>query len=280
MKKNNIELRLGTCIISLYLIWAVVWTVARFFFKIDIPLSLDQELLSPFTTYKNSIWLLGSDIYGRSLFKVLSTGLVYSLIISALVSSFSLFIGIVIGFLASETKGFVEYLLKLLINAFFIFPTILLAILVMAWIGPSVFGLVAALILAGWPSYARIAYAEAKRVKAMPFVESAISIGVGKIYLLFKVMLPSMAPVLLVHFVMGLSGVILSEAILSFLGLGGSEYSWGEQFAIAKNVLLEAPHISIILSILFGGLLVSLNLIGDGLRDKFDPLKDSRGKND
>lgn len=280
MKKVNFELKLGVFIISIYVVWALLWTILRVSFDISIPLSLDQELLPPFSSFKDQFWLFGSDIYGRSLFRVLSTGLVYSLLIGLAVSSCSLCIGLIIGFLAAESKGVLEYSLKLLINAFFIFPTILLAILVMAWIGPSVLGLVAALVLAGWPSYARISYAEAKRVQAMPFVESAVSIGVKKWYLLFRVMLPSMAPVLLVHFVMGLSGVILSEAILSFLGLGGSEYSWGEQFAIAKNVLLEAPHISVILSILFGGLIISLNLIGDGLRDKFDPQKDSRGKHD
>jgi peptide/nickel transport system permease protein len=76
---------------------------------------------------------------------------------------------------------------------------------------------------------------------------------------------------MLVHIVLGVSGVIISEAALGFLGLGGSEYSWGAMLSIAKTVLLEAPYIVIILSVVMAGLIIGLNLLGDGLRDYLDP---------
>ena len=71
--------------------------------------------------------------------------------------------------------------------------------------------------------------------------------------------------------VLGLSGVIVSEAALGFLGLGASPYSWGAMLGGAKTVLLEAPHIAVILSVTMAGLIIGLNLLGDGLRDYLDP---------
>ena len=78
---------------------------------------------------------------------------------------------------------------------------------------------------------------------------------------------------MIVNMVLGISGVIISEAALGFLGLGGSPYSWGAMLSAAKTVLLEAPHIAMILSMTMAGLIIGLNLLGDGLRDYLDPNK-------
>jgi ABC-type dipeptide/oligopeptide/nickel transport system permease subunit len=76
---------------------------------------------------------------------------------------------------------------------------------------------------------------------------------------------------MIVNMVLGISGVIISEAALGFLGLGASPYSWGAMLSAAKTVLLEAPHIAMILSLTMAGLIIGLNLLGDGLRDYLDP---------
>jgi peptide/nickel transport system permease protein len=80
-----------------------------------------------------------------------------------------------------------------------------------------------------------------------------------------------MLPIFMVHIILSLSGVIISEATLGFLGLGGSEYSWGVLLSMGKGVLLEAPFIVIITSLALGFLIIGLNLLGDGFRDYLDP---------
>ncbi|MFZ8934809.1 MAG: ABC transporter permease, partial [Bacteriovoracaceae bacterium] len=83
--------------------------------------------------------------------------------------------------------------------------------------------------------------------------------------------IPGIFPVLSIHLILGISGVIISEATLGFLGLGGSAYSWGALLSLSKTVLLEAPYIVIIFSLVLAGLIIGLNLLGDGLRDYLDP---------
>ena len=274
-RKLNKEIKVGAALIFSYLAWAVVWIVYSNFFKGTIgnpyfPKSdMTIELLSPGTNG----FLLGTDIYGRSIVEILSAGLSYSLSISLIVSLSSATIGIIIGYLSVTGNKTIKVLSDLVINLIFIFPSILIAIMVMSVIGQSFWGLVFALVITGWPGYARIARGETMRVIGLSYVESARAIGVTQMRLFLRVIIPSILPLMLVHIVLGVSGVIISEAALGFLGLGGSEYSWGAMLSIAKTVLLEAPYIVIILSVVMAGLIIGLNLLGDGLRDYLDPRK-------
>jgi peptide/nickel transport system permease protein len=127
------------------------------------------------------------------------------------------------------------------------------------------------MIITGWPGFAKISRNETKRILSLTYVESAKAIGISEFRLFFKIFLPELLPIITVNIVLNISGVIISEAALGFLGLGGSPYSWGSLLSNAKTVLLEAPHLSIILSLLMGGLIIGLNLVGDGLRDYLDP---------
>jgi peptide/nickel transport system permease protein len=141
----------------------------------------------------------------------------------------------------------------------------------MSFSGQSLFGLIFVLIFTGWPSYAKLARGETKRILGLCYLEGAKAIGSSKIRIFFKIMIPEILPIFLVHIILGLSGVIISEATLGFLGLGGSEYSWGVLLSMGKSVLLEAPYIVIITSLVLGILIIGLNLLGDGLRDYLDP---------
>ena len=141
----------------------------------------------------------------------------------------------------------------------------------MAVTGQSLFGLIFALSITGWSGYAKIARGETKRILNLPYVEASQSIGITEFRLFFKIILPALLPIIIVNMVLGVSGVIVSEATLSFLGLGGSRFSWGAILANAKVVLLEAPHVTIIISTFMAILIIGLNLMGDGLRDYLDP---------
>ncbi len=271
----NSEMKWGLSILSVYLFWAFGWFIYSYFIEGSLsspyaPIaSMKLELLSP----GENNFLLGTDIYGRSLFEILSAGLNYSLGVSITVSAVSAFIGISIGYLSVTGPRFIQVTSDLMINLIFVFPSILIAIMVMSVTGQSFWGLVFALVITGWPGYARIARGETMRVLGLTYVEAAKAIGVSNFRMFYKVIIPAILPFLLVHVVLGVSGVIISEAALGFLGLGGSEYSWGSMLSIAKTVLLEAPHLVIFLSMAMAGLIIGLNLLGDGLRDYLDPRK-------
>jgi len=264
--KLNKEIIFGGVILAVYAVWAMFWILGKGV-TFDPGAVIEHELLSPFSQG----YVFGTDVHGRSLFEVLSVGLLYTITLSLTVSFFSCAFGILVGYMSALNIKFVSEFMDLATNLIFIFPSILLAILVMAFSGASTTGLILCLIFTSWPGYARIARGETMRVMNLGFVESAKAIGVSHSRLFFKSILPSILPVISVHFVLGLSGVIISEASLGFLGLGASDYSWGAILSMAKVVLLEAPHVVIVTSILMTGLIISLNLFSDGLRDVLDP---------
>lgn len=273
MKKKSTELKIGALIISFYFLWAIVWVVIKYLIK-GTPLipyfpamNLQNELALPFE--KNLI--LGADLQGRSLLEVLSEGLAYTITISIAITCITSSIGIVVGYLAAKSNKSYNLFFDLIINIIFIFPGILIAILVMAITGQSLVGLVFALSITGWSGYAKITRGEVKRILNLSYVEASKAIGIGEIRLFFKIILPALFPIIIVNMVLGLSGVIVSEATLGFLGLGGSRYSWGAVLSNAKTVLLEAPHVTIIISLFMALLIMGLNLLGDGLRDYLDP---------
>lgn len=274
-KKLTKEMKWGFSILSLYVIWAVSWFVYKYFIvgtlnRPYVPeLNMQSELAMPFS--KGLV--LGADLLGRSLLEVLSAGLTYSLTLSMIVTLITASMGIVMGYMAVKAPGWVKLAFDLSINLVFIFPSILIAIMVMSVTGQSMQGLIFAMIITGWPGYAKIARGESKRVLALTYVEGAKAIGIGELRLFFTIIVPAILPVMVVNMVLGISGVIISEAALGFLGLGGSPYSWGAMLSAAKTVLLEAPHIAMILSLTMAGLIIGLNLLGDGLRDYLDPNK-------
>lgn len=263
----------GGGILSIYALWALFWFGYKYIIKGTLKhpyvplLEMQNELALPFS--KGLV--LGADLLGRSLLEVLSAGLAYSLTISIIVTIATASIGIFMGYMAVKAPGWVKLAFDLLINLIFIFPSILIAIMIMAVTGQSMKGLIFALIITGWTGYAKIARGESKRILALTYVEGARAIGIGEIRLFFRVIIPALLPIMIVNMVLGISGVIISEASLGFLGLGASPYSWGAMLGAAKTVLLEAPHIAMILSLTMAGLIIGLNLLGDGLRDYLDP---------
>ena len=272
-KKFPSEMKWGMVILISYVVWACTWIIYSHFIKgsIYLPyrpqLNMEYELLKPFSPGM----MLGADVMGRSIVEMLSAGLAYSLGISIVVTSLTVALGVGMGYLAVTSGKWTKYFFDLVINIVFIFPGILIAIMVMAVSGQSVTGLIFAMTLTGWTGYAKIARGETKRILGLSYVESARALGISELRLFFKIILPSIFPVMMVNMVLGISGVIISEAALGFLGLGASPYSWGAMLSNAKTVLLEAPHVAIILSLALAGLVIGLNLLGDGLRDYLDP---------
>lgn len=272
-KKLSKEFKVGAGILSIYAFWAFSWLFYGLFLKGDFltlytpAIDITRELLSPLS----DSFLLGTDQFGRPLLEVISAGLIYSIAVALTVGLTCATIGILMGLMMATGRPFIKYAFDSFTNLIFVFPSILIAIMVMSVVGESFWGLVFALVITGWPGYARIARGEILRVMGLSYVESAKAVGMGQIRLFLSIIIPAIFPVMLVHFVLGLGGVIISEAALGFLGLGGSPFSWGALLGLAKNVILEAPHMVVFISIAMAGLIIGLNLCGDGLRDYLDP---------
>ncbi len=267
MKKWSFETKFGASICSLYVLWGVVYLINSYFNNFVPTINIEKELLDPL----QDGYLLGTDIYGRSMLGMLSAGVIHSLIFAILTASSSAVIGVCAGGIMALGKSKISTLIEGIANSIYIFPTVLIAIMIMSLWEGGILTLWVTLVGVGWPGYARIARGEFLRIKTMPYVESARAVGVSPFRLFFKTMLPAIMPVIIVQLVLGLSGVIMSESTLGFLGLGTSEYSWGELLAMAKDVILEAPHIVVLTSLTMAGIILGLNLLGDGLRDALDP---------
>lgn len=270
---KNEDFKFGFFIISIYLFWALFWTFYILLYKGTLnnpyfPLpDMQFELIPPF---KNK-FLFGTDIHGRSVAEIISMGLIYSIGMAMVISLCSATIGVFMGHLSVTGSRMIKSFCEIFTNVVFTFPSILIAIIIMSFFGSSILGLIIALVFSGWAAYARIARGEIKRILGLPYVEAAKALGMSNRQIFFSSVLPGIFPQLLVHMVLGASGVIISESALGFLGLGGSQYSWGGLLATAKTVLLEAPYLSILISLSMAGLIIGLNLLGDGLRDILDP---------
>ena len=192
MGKFTKEMKWGIGILSLYVFWALSWFIYRYTIKGSIlkpympELDMKVELALPFTKGLT----LGADLLGRSLLEVLSAGLTYSLGLSLIVTITTASIGILMGYMAVKAPSWFKLVFDMVINLVFIFPSILIAIMIMAVTGQSMQGLIFAMVITGWPGYAKIARGEAKRVLALTYVEGARAIGIGEIRLFFTIIIP------------------------------------------------------------------------------------------
>ncbi len=255
-------------ILSLFMLWALTWAIVRAFFaqKIFLSVNLDYQLLPPLAEG----FILGTDVHGRSIAHLLSEGLIYSLGLSFSVSLSAAAIGLFLGYL-SIYQGVFSKIIDLFTDLVFVFPSILMAILVLSLVGESVWALYFVLTFSAWPAYAKLSHGECLQIQRKPFIEAAESLGVSVIRKFFIYYFPNLLPAIAVHFVLALSGVIITESTLGFLGLGGNEESWGALMASGKDVLLEGPHVVASVSAIMGPLIFSLNILGDELRDLLDP---------
>jgi peptide/nickel transport system permease protein len=238
----------------------------------DSPSSID---LSVRLQHPSAAHWLGTDELGRDILARLLYGGRVSFLVSALVVVFSLAVGTVIGLISGMAGGWLDELLMRAADVLLAFPGILFAIALMAILGPSLHNVVLALISIGWVTYARLARGLTLQLRERDFVLASRSLGASTSRLLFRHILPNLIPSLIVQASFSFAAVILAESALSFLGLGVQppDPSWGNMLSDGKNHLLDAPHLTIFPGLAIFLTVLSLNLLGDGLRDKLDVRK-------
>jgi peptide/nickel transport system permease protein len=216
----------------------------------------------------------GTDELGRDTLSRLLWGARLSLAVSVTVVVVSLFLGLVIGGLAGYLGGWVDTALTTFaMNTFLALPGILLAIAFAAFLGPGFTNLVLALAIGGWAGYARLVRAQVMAVRDREYVDAARALGAGGVRIFLRHILPNIVQPILVQAAIGMAGVILAEATLSFLGLGipAPAPSWGAMLNDARLHLFDSPHLVLFPAAAVAGAVLGFNFLGDALRDHLDP---------
>ena len=218
--------------------------------------------------------LAGTDELGRDTLSRLMWGARLSLTISVSVVLISLALGLAVGGLAGYLGGWVDTVLNTFaMNTFQALPGILLAIAFAAFLGPGFSNLVLALAIGGWAGYARLVRAQVMAVRDREYVDAARALGASGRRIFFRHILPNIIQPVLVQASIGMAGVILAEATLSFLGLGipSPAPSWGSMLNDARSHLFDSPHLVLFPALAVAGAVLGFNFLGDALRDELDP---------
>jgi peptide/nickel transport system permease protein len=215
---------------------------------------------------------LGLDELGRDILARVVSGARVSLFVGLVVVSVSASIGAVMGSLAGYYGGIVDEVISRIIDILLAFPGLLLAIALVAVLGPSLTNVALALSLIGWVGYARVVRAQVLQAREFEYVAAARAIGAATPRILIRHVLPAALPALIVQATLGMGGAILSEAALSFLGLGVQPPtpSWGAMLNYGRAHVLDAPHLTVFPGIVIALVVLGLNLLGDSLRDKVE----------
>jgi peptide/nickel transport system permease protein len=230
----------------------------------DLPL----RLVGPSNTHWFGLDELGRDILSRVL-----AGARISLLVGLVVVGVSAVIGTTLGAVAGYFGGRIDLTISRVMDVLLAFPGLLLAIALVAVLGPSLVNVVLALTVIGWVGYARLVRGQVLRAREFEYVIAAKALGAGTWRALTRHVLPTALPAVTVQSTLGMAAAILSEAALSFLGLGVQPPtpSWGTMINGGRAHLLDAPHLTIFPGLFLALLVLGFNFVGDGLRDRLDP---------
>ncbi len=279
MYRKNVGFTIGTIIVLALIICAIFCSFLAPYGYLNFdgsqgirPDQLNDSLLAPSSEY-----LLGTDKLGHDLLSVIIYGAQPALRVCLISSVISVLLGLVFGLTSGYYYGswwdnFVQFLINILMSI----PSMILAVGLVAFMGPTLDNVIIAFAVIGWTGTARLVRAKTQVVINMPFVEAAKAFGESDFNIIVRYVLPNIATTLIVLVTMSLPGTLLTSSTLSFLGIIQEEVipSWGTLVSQGLSNLYDAPWLTIIPGLTITIVAIGINLFGEGLRDYFDLNKD------
>lgn len=248
-----------------------------------IALAVFAPLIAPYDVAKmhagfklsapSAKFLFGTDHFGRDVLSRIVYGARVSLIVGIVSVSISAGLGYVFGMIAGFFEGKTEAIILMVMDVIFAFPSILLALFIVSALGTSIVNTMIAIGIVNIPVFTRTVRASVKSVKSMDYIKNARSVGLKPAAILFKHITPNVLAPFTVQATLALSGAVLTEASMSFLGLGiqPPNPSWGSMLSDARKYMEIAPWLVIFPALFIILTILSFNVLGDGLRDVLDP---------
>jgi len=217
--------------------------------------------------------IAGTDGNVRDEFSRLLYGARLSLMVGFSTVTFAIIIGTVLGALAGYLGGWVDNIIMRFMDVLLAFPSLLLAIAIVTFLGPGLVNALLAIGIVSIPSYARVVRASVLSIREMDYVSASRALGGDMVQILFRRILPNALTPLIVQGTLGIASAILDAAALSFLGLGAQPPTpeWGAMLGAERNQVFTAPHLVFLPGVAIALTVLSFNLLGDGLRDALDP---------
>lgn len=237
------------------------------------PYNIDAFDYSAITQLPSSKHLFGTDEFGRDIFSRVICGTRISLLVGLFSVSIGAFCGTVLGLLSGYYGGILDSTIMRICDTLFAFPGIILAIGIVAILGPGISNVVIAVAVFSTPTFARLVRSSTLGLKESVFVQAARNIGTSDIGILVRHILPSALPNIIVQYTMTIGTSILTASSLSFLGMGAQAPTpeWGLMLSNGRNYMMSFWHITFFPGVAIFLTVLSFNLLGDGLRDALDP---------
>jgi len=261
-------MKLADKLIPLILASIVLMTVFAQFLTSYDPNSIDLDSIK---NAPSSVHYFGTDTKGRDIYARVLYGGRLSLSVAFIAAFIAMGIGLLLGLAGGYAGGTIDIIIVGLIDFVLSFPSLLLAIGISVILPPGLYTVMIAIAAVGWASFARIIRGHVLTIKEMPYIEAAKAVGCSHMRIVFRYLFPQCIPLSIIMIGLKLGGFILTEASLSFLGLGPQPPapSWGSMVSAGRNYLISEPWM-----VLFPGLAIAVtalcfNLLGDVLREKY-----------
>ncbi|MEW8956149.1 ABC transporter permease [Clostridium sp.] len=266
--KRNKPAMIGLAILTILILLAVFADFIADYDTVVIKQNLPERLQGPSAEH-----ILGTDEFGRDIFARLIHGARVSLRVGIIAVGIAIAIGGTLGAIAGYYGGVLDNVIMRIMDVFLAVPSILLSISIVSALGPDLINLMISIGISSVPSYARIVRASVLSIRDQEFVEAAKAIGANDTRIIMKHIIPNALAPVIVQATLGVAGAILSTAGLSFIGLGIQPPApeWGAMLAGGRQYLRYAWHVTAFPGIAIMLTILSLNLLGDGLRDALDP---------
>lgn len=269
LKENKVAM-LGLVIIASFILLAV-------FAPLIAPHNPYQQTWEEILKGPSAEHLAGTDELGRDILSRLIYGARISLSIGFMIEALSITIGVTLGCIAGYYGGIWDSIIMRMTDIIFAFPSLIFAIAIMFALGPGLINVFFALGIISWAGTARLIRGQVLHIKELEYIEACRGIGEKDIEIIIRHIIPNCLPTIIVIITLGIPDAIMSEASLSFLGLGAQPpmASWGSMIYNARTYIMQTPTYSVFPGICIMLIVLSFNILGDGLRDALDPrLKD------